>query len=501
MKKPYLFSLLILIIVGIALFPTISLATILIINAAIAVLVGLFRIFGTWLPAFRKRVKPITHEPFVSIQIACYNEPPELLFKTLDSLKNLDYNNFEVIILDNNTPDKAVWQPVKKYVETLGEKFRFFHFDNVKNYKAGALNICMQQMNPATEYILVLDADYAVAPNILHTALPHFSDEKVGLVQFPQAYYNTDKTNRALEHEYALFFSLYMNLANHFDSVLATGTVSFLRRSALEKVGGWVGQSITEDVELGLNLQKLGLKGVFIPETLGKGLMPADLESIQIQRERWVFGNMQTLKRAWEVKHHFSGRKNGAFWLLLTAWFNFMLIPSAVILLGVVTQTLGFTFIPASIIGLAVGSLCLELFLTLILFLIPCGVCLHKTDLITRFKSFLIHLGLAWQGAFNWWKVLITPEMPFKRTNKFLSLTPKLEIPKNIIWALLVAVIPLLYQGYFIAIGSIILSTCLLAGAGLIRYNLQQTHRISKQNFGKKKPVFTISDKPVSTLV
>ena len=61
--------------------------------------------------------------PRVSIHVPCYNEPPDMVIETLDALARLDYDNYEVIVLDNNTPDPAVWQPVAAHCAALGQKF------------------------------------------------------------------------------------------------------------------------------------------------------------------------------------------------------------------------------------------------------------------------------------------------------------------------------------------------------------------------------------------
>src|ERR1700722_15941368 len=79
---------------------------------------------------------PMT-SPRVSIPVPTYNEPPQMVIETLHALARLDYDNYEVILLDNNTPDPAVWRPVEAHCRMLSERlgeatFRFFHFDGVK---------------------------------------------------------------------------------------------------------------------------------------------------------------------------------------------------------------------------------------------------------------------------------------------------------------------------------------------------------------------------------
>src|SRR5690606_34977075 len=72
----------------------------------------------SWRPYWLRECKPLDPkpgdpQPFVSIHLACYNEPPEMVILTLDSLAALDYDNYEVIVLDNNTKNPDVWKPVE----------------------------------------------------------------------------------------------------------------------------------------------------------------------------------------------------------------------------------------------------------------------------------------------------------------------------------------------------------------------------------------------------
>lgn len=69
-------------------------------------------------------------EPFVSIHIPSYNEEPEMLIRTIEHVLGLNYVNYELIIIENNTRDETVWRPVEKYVRELGKSnIRFYHYD------------------------------------------------------------------------------------------------------------------------------------------------------------------------------------------------------------------------------------------------------------------------------------------------------------------------------------------------------------------------------------
>ncbi|MCE9523102.1 MAG: glycosyltransferase, partial [Alphaproteobacteria bacterium] len=238
-------------------------------------------------------------KPFVSIHVPCYNEPADMMCETLDTLARLDYPNFEVIVLDNNTRDEAVWKPVEAHCAKLGARFRFFHFDNVKGFKAGALNLALELTAPRAEIVAVIDSDYQVAPSWLSEATCYFDDRKVGLVQAPQDYRDAGESlfKRMTYEEYSGFFRIGMVERHEDNAIIQHGTMTMMRKSALIDVGGWAEWCITEDTELGLRLFEAGWHSVYIDRSLGRGVMPDTLGAYKVQRHRWVYGAMQIMKR------------------------------------------------------------------------------------------------------------------------------------------------------------------------------------------------------------
>ena len=81
--------------------------------------------------------------PKVSIHIPAHNEPPEMLKQTLDAIAQLDYTNYECVIVINNTPDPALWMPIEEHCRTLGERFKFVRADDIVGFKAGALRLAL----------------------------------------------------------------------------------------------------------------------------------------------------------------------------------------------------------------------------------------------------------------------------------------------------------------------------------------------------------------------
>ena len=237
--------------------------------------------------------------PRVSLHVPTYNEPPQMVIETLNAVTRLDYENYEVIVLDNNTADPEVWKPVEAHCKSLGARFRFFHFDDVKGFKAGALNRALALTDPAASHVAVIDSDYQVASFWLRRAMPLFASPKVALVQGPQDYRDQRQSIfKAMAYEeYRGFFHIGMVERNEHNAIIQHGTMTIVAKPALEEVGGWAEWCITEDTELGLKLFEAGYEAAYIPQTMGTGLEPDTLEAFMSQRYRWVYGAMRIMKR------------------------------------------------------------------------------------------------------------------------------------------------------------------------------------------------------------
>ncbi len=246
---------------------------------------------------------PMERLPKVSIHVPCCNEPPEMVIETLAALRRLDYPDFEVLVIDNNTDDAALWKPVQAACAELGPNFRFFHVGRCAGFKAGALNIALRETDPQATIIAVVDSDYVVDPSWLRSLVPYFASEQVGFVQAPQDY--RDIGARAFKDacfwEYAGFFHIGMVERNERNAIIEHGTMTLIRRAALERLGGWAEWCICEDAELGLRLLEAGCESVYVSHSFGRGLMPGNFAAYKRQRFRWAYGAVQIAKRHWRA--------------------------------------------------------------------------------------------------------------------------------------------------------------------------------------------------------
>jgi cellulose synthase/poly-beta-1,6-N-acetylglucosamine synthase-like glycosyltransferase len=224
-----------------------------------------------------------------------------MLKATLDALARLDYPNFECVIVINNTPDPAFWQPIEEHCRALGARFKFVNENNVSGYKAGALRLALAHTAPDAEIIGIIDADYVVRPDWLRDLVPIFADQKVGMMQAPQDHRDGDRTilHHAMNGEYAGFFDIGMVQRNEANAIIIHGTMCLIRRSALAAVGNWSSDTIVEDCDLGLMVLEQGWDIHYTNRRYGHGLLPDTFEAYKKQRHRWAYGGLQIIKKHW----------------------------------------------------------------------------------------------------------------------------------------------------------------------------------------------------------
>ncbi|MEK9670921.1 MAG: glycosyltransferase [Rhodospirillaceae bacterium] len=265
--------------------------------------------------------------PKVSVHIPACRENPAMLAETLRSVARLDYPDFEVLLIVNNTPIEAMWRPVEALCRELGPRFKFINFPQIEGFKAGAMNAAMPQMAANAEIIALLDADYVVSANWLKDLVPAFADPHIALVQAPQDHRDSSRSTlaRITNAEYMGFFDIGMVQRNEVDAIVAHGTMLLIRRSAFEAAGGWTTDTITEDTELGLRLYEAGYGAVYTRQRYGWGLLPGNYTAFKNQRHRWAYGAVQIIRKHWrfmlpstpgltrEQKSHF-----------ITGWFHWL---------------------------------------------------------------------------------------------------------------------------------------------------------------------------------
>jgi cellulose synthase/poly-beta-1,6-N-acetylglucosamine synthase-like glycosyltransferase len=286
--------------------------------------------------------------PWVALQVATYNEPVDIVRPTLESLARLDYPHLLVQVVDNNTTDPALWQPLQQLCEELGPRFQFMHLAPWPGFKAGACNEATRRLPAEVEIVGIIDADYVVEPNFLDAMVGHFEDPQIAFAQSSQNYRDWQDNSylRGLFYSFRYFFDVSMPSRAHRNAIIFCGTMGLIRRSVLNEIGGWNEACITEDAEASLRMLGRGYRGVYDRAAYGAGMMPLDFEGLKKQRFRWALGGVQILRLWWRellpFGHHQLrlSRAQRTHYLLgalqwfgepLTAVFTFLLLMTALV--------------------------------------------------------------------------------------------------------------------------------------------------------------------------
>jgi hypothetical protein len=153
--------------------------------------------------------------------------------------------------------------------------------------------------------------------------VPHFlANSKVAVVQSPQAHREFEHHffRRMANWEFDGFFRIGMHHRNERNAIIQHGTMTLVRRTALESTGSWSEWCICEDAELGLRLMHAGLETRYVDHVFGRGLTPADFKAFKSQRFRWAFGAMQILKGRWSWLVTPGPLSGGQRFHFLTGW-------------------------------------------------------------------------------------------------------------------------------------------------------------------------------------
>ena len=241
----------------------------------------------------RLRALPPAALPTVDVYIPTYNEPIEVLEKTITGALFLDYPNLRVWVLDDG---RRSW--LKDFCEAKGAGY-ITRPDNA-HAKAGNINHALAQTD--AEFVAIFDADFIPQRNFLLRTMGFFEDPVVGIVQVPHAFYNHDPMQanlalrKTLPDDQRFFFEAIMPSRDGWDAAFCCGSNSVTRRAALRAVGDVLPTtSITEDMLLSLAMLKQGYVTRYLCERLAFGLAPESLKAFFVQRQRWARGAMQIM--------------------------------------------------------------------------------------------------------------------------------------------------------------------------------------------------------------
>ncbi|EGI74922.1 cellulose synthase catalytic subunit [Pseudoalteromonas distincta] len=234
--------------------------------------------------------------PTVDVYIPTYNEPLSVVRPTTLAALSIDWpaDKLNVYILDDGKRPEF-----KKFAEEIGVGY-LARSDN-NHAKAGNMNSAMRYTDG--EYIAIFDCDHVPARSFLQMTMGQFlKDSKVCLVQTPHHFFSADPFERNLNNhsqipnENMLFYGLIQDGNDMWDATFFCGSCAVLKRAALDDIGGFAFETVTEDAHTALRMQRAGYKTAYINIPQAAGLATDSLSAHIGQRIRWARGMAQIFR-------------------------------------------------------------------------------------------------------------------------------------------------------------------------------------------------------------
>ncbi len=247
------------------------------------------------------RYEAVKNHAFVTVQLPVYNEK-NVVERLINSVCEMEWprNRLEIFVLDDSTDETNGLVDVEiEKQRARGIDIRAIRRGNREGYKAGALQNALQQTRG--KYIAIIDADFTPPRDFLErTVAAMDADPELGFVQA-----RWDHINRSYSM-YTEAFSLAIDgyhvveqSARSASGLLLNfnGSAGLLRVDAINDVGGWSWDTLSEDMDLSYQMQLKGWKSLYLRDLTVKGEIPPTMSAFRTQQGRWARGSVQCAKK------------------------------------------------------------------------------------------------------------------------------------------------------------------------------------------------------------
>lgn len=258
---------------------------------------------------------PKEKQPFVSIHLATYNER-NVIDRLLSACTSMDYDNYEVVLVDDSTDDTMVKLEAWKNHPRL----KIIHRTSRKGFKGSALQVAATRMDPRTKYIMIYDADFIPPADSIYRFLDYFGelestnanangnngngsgngiDPRIAVVQGYQWHMLNAGQNwitRGVRTEFSGSYVLERPAQELYGGMkMISGSVYMIKADVVRELG-W-GTSITEDWEMTIRLYLAGYKVLYTPYIQAPAECVSAFRRLTRQRMRWAEGHTYNVKK------------------------------------------------------------------------------------------------------------------------------------------------------------------------------------------------------------
>jgi len=231
--------------------------------------------------------------PTVDVLIPTYNEELSLVRHTVHAALGLDWpaDKLRIHLLDDGRRPEF-----REFAAQAGVNY-ITRSDN-RHAKAGNLNHALAQLDG--ELVAIFDCDHLPVRSFLQVTCGWFlRDAKLALVQTPHHFFSPDPFERNLRvfrrdpNEGELFYGLVQDGNDLWNAAFFCGSCAVLRRAAIDDIGGFATETVTEDAHTALRLHRNGWNSAYLRIPQAAGLATDSLGAHVNQRIRWARGMAQ----------------------------------------------------------------------------------------------------------------------------------------------------------------------------------------------------------------
>lgn len=234
--------------------------------------------------------------PVVDLLIPTYNEELSVTRGTVYAALGIDWpkDKLRIHLLDDgNRPS------FKAFAEEVGINY-IARTDN-RHAKAGNLNNALKLLDG--DLVAIFDCDHMPVRSFLQLTVGWFlRDPKLALVQTPHHFLSPDPFERNLgtfrnrPNEGELFYGLIQDGNDMWNAAFFCGSCAILRRTAIDSIGGFAVETVTEDAHTALRLHRNGWNSAYLRIPQAAGLATESLSAHIGQRIRWARGMVQIFR-------------------------------------------------------------------------------------------------------------------------------------------------------------------------------------------------------------
>ena len=230
-------------------------------------------------------------KPFVSVMIPCHNEE-SVIEHTVANILGMDYENFEVILIDDRSTDNTA-EVIKKISEKFDNVTVLIRDKDAFPGKSAVLNDAMEIAKG--EAILVFDADATVDADFLSKLVPELEPKDVGAVQARKVIRNKNYNllTRCQNNDYTMDTHFQVTRDCVKGAVELRGNGELIKREAIEDIEGWNNFTITDDLDMSTRLHIKGWDIRFCLDAIVYEEGIIYIWPLYRQRRRWLEGTIR----------------------------------------------------------------------------------------------------------------------------------------------------------------------------------------------------------------